>query len=197
MEMRSFHLMTAAGFVSLIFLGGCSIKPPEVKLTGEKTALEREIIGTYHQMAEDTWMVASTRSAGDQSKPVISIEKKKVLEALQQQAFNKDDVEEFKKKGYVGENNQGQLTVMSESGAQAGTGNKVLTDAGKTDLVNDIVQEENQCRQVVMQRVVELNESLKKAVSKDVLAVFAKMYQDNSPKDTWMQTPAGNWVKKK
>jgi uncharacterized protein YdbL (DUF1318 family) len=194
--MKTFDLKTAGIFIFVILLGGCSIKPPEVKLTGEKTALEREIIGTYHQMAEDTWMVASTRSAADQSKPVMSSEKKKVLEALQQQAFNKDDVEEFKKKGYVGENNQGQLILMSEDEVQTRPGNKDLEDTEKKDLVNDIVQEENQCRQVVMRRVVELNESLKKAVSKDVLAVFAKMYQDNSPKGTWVQTSVGNWVKR-
>jgi uncharacterized protein YdbL (DUF1318 family) len=166
----------------------CSIKPPEVKVTGEKTALEREIIGTYHQMREDTWMVASTRSTDERQPVVMSAEKKKVLEALQQQEFNKDDVEEFKKKGYVGESGDGSLVVRG--------GDDLKRDAEQSNLVRDIVQEENQCRQAVLQRVVELNDALKKAVPKDVLSVFAKMYQDNSPKGTWIQKPAGDWVRK-
>ncbi len=172
----------------LVLVIGCSIKPPEVKVTGEKTALEQEIIGTYHQMREDTWMVASTRSAEGPQQAAMSTEKKKVLEALQQQEFNKDDVDEFKKKGYVGEASDGSLIVRSGENA------KIAEEQSK--LVQDIVQEENQCRQAVMQRVVELNDALKKAVPKDVLAVFAKMYQDNSPKGTWIQDPVGNWIKK-
>lgn len=172
----------------LALLAGCSIKPPEVKLTGEKTALEREIIGTYHQMREDTWMVASTRSSEEKQETAMSSEKKKVLEALQQQSFNRDDVEEFKKKGYVGESSEGSLVIR--------TGEKMKMDGEESGLVQDIVREENECRQVVMQRVVELNDALKKAVSRDVLAVFAKMYQDNSPKGTWIQMPSGDWVKK-
>ncbi len=202
--MKPLHSRIVLAAVLLLLSGGCSIKPPEVRLTGEKTALEREIIGTYHQMAEDTWMVASTRSVADRPRSVMSAEKKKVLEALQQQAFNRDDVEEFKKKAYVGEDNQGLLILMSGDGVQAGSGNrdliavkkKEMADPEEKELVQDILQEENLCRQVVMERVVELNEALKKAVSKDVLAVFAKMYQDNSPKGTWIQNSAGIWVKK-
>ncbi|HEX9934499.1 MAG TPA: DUF1318 domain-containing protein [bacterium] len=171
-----------------LLMAGCSIKPPELKLTGEKTTLEMEIIGTYHQMREDTWMVASTRSASEPKKAPISAEKKKVLEALQQQAFNKDDIEEFKQKGYVGENNEGLLTY--------GPTGAVQVNAEQAALMQDVVQEENQCRQLILQRVVELNDALKKALPKDVLAVFAKMYQENSSKGTWIQTPAGNWIKK-
>lgn len=185
--MRKHFWLYLHGFCLLVIIG-CSIKPPEVKVTGEKTALEQEIIGTYHQMREDTWMVASTRSTESRPENVMSVEKKKVLDALQQQDFNKDDVEEFKKKGVVGENNAGGLFIRS--------GQDVKIDAEQSKLVQDIVQEENQCRQVVMQRVVELNDVLKKAVPKDVLSVFAKMYQDNSPKGTWIQTPSGNWMKK-
>jgi uncharacterized protein YdbL (DUF1318 family) len=172
----------------LLFIGACSIKAPVVKVTGEKTALEQEVIGTYHQMEEDTWMIASTRAAAGEDEVKISPEKKKVLEALQQQKFNKDDIEEFKRKGYVGENNQGFLEIRPSK--------ELENDSETHKLVHDIIEEENLDREIIMDRVVELNASLKTTMKEDVLGVFAKMNQDNSPKGTWVQTVSGSWMKK-
>lgn len=177
------------GGLTLAFLVlGCSIKAPEVKVTGEKTALEQEVVGAYHQMEEDTWMIASTRAEKGEGKVKISPEKRKVLEALQEQKFNKDDIDEFKRKKYVGENNQGFLEIR--------TSEELTNDLEKMNFVNEIVQEENNDREIIMGRVIELNDSLKKAVKRDVLTIFARMNQDNSPEGTWIQLPDGSWLKK-
>ena len=165
----------------------CSIKAPEVRVTGEKTALEREVIGTYQQLQEDTWMIASKRSASNET-VTVAPEKQRVLDALQQQKFNKDDVDEFKKKGYVGESNQGILEIRESKDLKANPGTKTLVD--------QIVKEENASREVIMNRVVEINESLKQSVRQSILAIFAQMNQDNSPVGTWIQRQLGDWVKK-
>jgi uncharacterized protein YdbL (DUF1318 family) len=173
-------------FVSLLV--GCSIKAPEVRVTGERTALEQEVIGTYQRMEEDTWMIASTRAAEGEGRVKISPEKKKVLEAMQSQKFNKDDIDEFKKKGYVGENNEGLLETRPS---------KQLSEKQQTvKLVQEILKEENIDRMVVMERVIELNDSLEKTDRKDVLNVFARMNQDSSPKGTWIQKSDGVWIRK-
>jgi uncharacterized protein YdbL (DUF1318 family) len=186
--MRIEKSMTKA-LAAIVFLSaGCSIKPPEVRLTGEKTALEKEILGTYHQMREDTWMVASSRGVSEQPQAVMSPEKKRSLDALREQEFNRDDIEEFKKKGFVGETNGATLVVRASD--------ELNQNPEKLKFVEEVVQEENADRKVVMDRVIELNDALKKAVSKDVDAVFSKMYQENSPSGTWIQKPDGNWVKK-
>lgn len=174
--------------VVVLLFAGCSIKPPEVRLTGEKTALEKEILGTYHQMREDTWMVASTRGVEEQPQAAMSPEKKRSLDALREQEFNRDDVEEFKKKGFLGETNEASLILRPSD--------ELNQNPEKIKFVEEIVREENTDRKIVMERVVELNDALKRAVSKDVYAVFAKMYQENSPSGTWIQKPDGNWVKK-
>jgi uncharacterized protein YdbL (DUF1318 family) len=165
----------------------CSIKAPEVRVTGEKTALEREVIGTYQQLQEDTWMIASKRSASNETVSVAP-EKQRVLDALQQQKFNKDDVDEFKRKGYVGENNLGLLDIRVEGYLEANVETKAL--------VEQIVKEENTSRETIMNRVVEINESLKQSVRQSILAIFAQMNQDNSPVGTWVQRQLGEWVKK-
>jgi uncharacterized protein YdbL (DUF1318 family) len=182
------YMMIIAG----ILLGeSCSFRLPEVvNITGEKTALEKEILGTYHQMREDTWMVASTRGAVGKTDPpaAMSPEKKRSLDALREQEFNKDDVEEFKQKGFVGETNDGRLMVRPSD--------ELSRIPETARLVDEIIQEENADRQIIMERVVELNDTLKRAVPRDVSAVFAKMYQDNSPAGTWMQRPDESWIRK-
>ena len=176
------------GVIIIFICMTCSIKAPEVRVTGEKTALEKEVLGTYHQMEEDTWMIASSRAVKGEGKVKISPEKRKVLEALQEQKFNKDDIDEFKKKGYVGENNEGFLEIRSvESLSQ---------NQEAMNMVTEIVQEENKDRETIMGRVIELNDSLKKTARKEILTIFAKMNQENSPDGTWIQNFNGDWVKK-
>ncbi|MDZ7262572.1 MAG: hypothetical protein ONB05_10760 [candidate division KSB1 bacterium] len=97
--------ITTLLFFTLLVLN-CSVKAPEVKITGEKTALENQVVGTYQQIEEDTWMVASVRASGQQPKVTMSEEKKRVLEAVQNRKFNKDDIDQFKRDGVLGENNR-------------------------------------------------------------------------------------------
>jgi uncharacterized protein YdbL (DUF1318 family) len=168
----------------------CSVRLPEVvNMTGEKTSLEKEILGTYSLMREDTWMAASTRAAVPVAgSSLMSPEKRRSLDALQQQAFNRDDVEEFKRKGWIGETNDGRL--VPRAAADPGF------IAEEKHFVEEIVAEENGDRTVILDRVVELNDALKRAVPADVAGVFAKMYQDNSPDGTWTQKPDGTWNRK-
>lgn len=165
----------------------CAVKAPEVRVTGERTALEQEVLGTYEELEEDTWMVASSRSANNTNKPVFSEEKNRVLEAYRTQKFNEDDVNEFKRKGWVGENNQGFLEVRPGQEAQ---------DAETRTLVASVVKDQNQAREVIVQRMVELNTALQNASRDEILAIFARMNQDRSAMGTWIQLTDGNWIKK-
>ncbi|MBN2104464.1 DUF1318 domain-containing protein [bacterium] len=172
----------------VLWIAACSFKAPEVSVTGEMTALEREVLGTYRQIEEDTWMVASTRSEGKSETQQISPEKKRVLEAMQDQKFNKDDIDEFKRKGYVGENNQGFLSIRDHE--------DLKEDASASEFVKKVVNEENSAREIIMNRVIQLNDALKNAVRENVMTIFAQMNQENSPAGTWIQEKMGDWVKK-
>lgn len=182
--MRSFFI----GFGLLLVATQCSIKAPEVRVTGEKTALEREVLGTYHQLEEDTWMVASMRSSRREGEAGLSPEKERVLEAMQTQRFNKDDVDEFKRKGLVGEGGDGMLVIRSP---------RITEEDPEMDrLVREIVQEENESRTLIMNRVVELNDRLKESRQEEIRSIFARMNQENSPRGTWIERDDGTWIKK-
>jgi uncharacterized protein YdbL (DUF1318 family) len=178
-------------FVSLatLLLAACSVNAPEMKFTGEKTALENQILGAYNQVKEDVWMVASVRAANPDSQITISDEKRAVLTAMQNQEFNKDDIEEFKRDGAVGENAKGLLEIRLLA--------RLESDADYRKLVEEIVAEENHDRQIVMQRIIDLNPSLQTTGAAEVENFFAKRNRENAKPREWIQTPEGEWIKKK
>lgn len=172
-----------------VLLVNCSVKAPEVKITGEKTALENQIIGTYQEIEQDSWTIASVRSASPEKQPSISDEKKKVLEAVQNRKFNKDDINEFKRDGVIGENNRGLLEITDY--------NKLNKDLDYKKHVEQIVTDENRDRLIIQDRTIQINEQIAQADEKFVSQVFAKIYQDESELNTWIQLEDGNWIKKK
>jgi len=175
--------------LAFLSLPACSIHTPEMKFTGGKTALENQILGTYNQVREDVWMVASVRAASPDSQITLSEEKRAVLTAMQNRDFNKDDIDEFKREGLVGENAKGLLEIRPHA--------KLEAEATFRKLVEDIVAEENRDRQIIMQRVIDINPSIQAAEATEVEKVFAKLNRDNAKAGDWVQTLEGEWVKKK
>ena len=134
-------------------------------------------------------MVASVRSSEAGEQVIISEEKKRVLEAMQNREFNKDDVDEFKKEGCVGENNQGLLELRPCA--------KLEKDPAYKALVERIVEEDNRDRKIIMRRVIEVNETIQPEDEAEAAAVFAKMNRDNAQPGEWIQLPDGKWTQKK
>jgi len=173
----------------VLLLMYCSVKAPEVSVTGEKTALENQVIGTYEQIEEDVWTLTSVRSVGNTApQPKMSKDKKKVLEAVQGRKFNKDDVDEFLKAGIVGENNRGFLEIIHPE--------KIGKDETLKNRVEKIVQSENEYRKIIMDRIIVLNEDAARAGEENVGHIFAKMNQDNAAPGSWIQLDTGDWVQK-
>jgi uncharacterized protein YdbL (DUF1318 family) len=166
---------------------GCSVQTPEVRFTGEKTALENQILGTYSQVKEDVWMVASVRAANPDSQVTLSDEKRAVLSAIQNREFNKDDIDEFKREGAVGENNRGYLELRPLE--------RLQKDAAFKKLVDQLLAEENHDRQVIMQRIIAINPEVQTADPAEVEKVFAKLNRDNAKPGEWVQTPEGKWMR--
>jgi uncharacterized protein YdbL (DUF1318 family) len=186
--MKSHIAFAAVSFCLILSLAACTIHTPEMKFTGEKTALENQILGTYNQVREDVWMVASVRAANPDSQITLSEEKRAVLTAIQNREFNKDDVDEFKRDGAVGENAKGLLEIRPLP--------KLDSDSAYRKLVENIVAEENRDRQLIMQRIMEINPNVQATGVTEVEKVFAKLNRDSARTGEWMQLPEGAWVKK-
>jgi uncharacterized protein YdbL (DUF1318 family) len=176
-------------FISaVILIFGC-VKA-NVELGSQRTALENQILGTYKEIEEDVWMVASVRGTEPGKKIDMSEEKRAALDAMNNRKFNKDDIDEFKEAGYIGEGNRGLLIILEE------TGKNLKSDPQRLKLIQDIVKEENQDRLVIMKRVIAVNENMNDEHMEKVEKIFAQMNRDNEIKGNHIQLEDGKWMKK-
>ena len=173
--------------MAAVVLAGCTIKTPQVTFTSERTALEKQILGSYRTIEEDAWMISSVRSAEGQEIQIPE-SKRRVLEAFANRKFNADDVEDFKLQGVVGENLQGLLTLRPSA--------RYDQDPDYRSLVDRVVAEENRDRGIIMERIVEINSAVNPLDREAVARVFAQMNRDASPSGTWIQKSDESWAKK-
>lgn len=174
-------------FTVSMFFSSCAIRLPKITATGERTVFENQIVGSYKMIEEEAWMVASLRSDSQDSLQIAK-EKRKVLEAILQQKFNADDIEDFKLAEIVGEKNDGNLTIMETAYSQA--------DSAYRALIDKVVSEENDDRRLIMNRLIELNPEISAGERDRIEVIYAKMKQESSPKGTWIQNENNEWRKK-
>jgi uncharacterized protein YdbL (DUF1318 family) len=173
--------------IMVCLISGCAIQTPEVRITGEKTALENQILGQYARLQEEVWMLVSYRAL-DSTSQTFSQERRQVLEAIRNRMFNRDDVEEFKQDGAVGEALSGLLVVRPTQ--------KYEQDIGYHTRLDTVVSQENRDRSVIMVRIVELETNLDTKESDKVAEVFARLNQEGSAKGTWIEMSPGKWDRK-
>ena len=176
------------GLVSL--LAGCGGPLVGVTVVDERTALENQVLGTYQELNQEVLLVASVRYIDPKGKlqptPEIPQGKKKVIRAIQRASFNKDDIDQFKRQGILGENNVGGLTLLAAD----------KVEADKKAFVDNLVQEENTDRTIIMQRVIETNEKLSEKDLPRVQKMFAALNRDKAQVSDMIQLDGGEWVKK-
>ena len=187
MRYFKYYILVVASILLVIIQ--CSVQVPEFNVTGEKTTLENQVLGAYQQIESDTWVIASTRSIGSGQTTPMSSQRKQVLDAVQNRKFNKDEIDEFKKEQVIGENNQGFLTILPLE--------KYNNDENYRRIVDQIVKEENQDREVVYERIIAINQSAAEAGQEERNQIFAKLNFDNSSSGTMVQKSDGTWSEKK
>jgi len=170
--------------LATIILFSCTIKIPDIKVTGEKTALENQILGEYNKVKEDAWMMASERGSG---KVEIPKDKKEIIEAVRNREFNKDDVDEFKSIGLFGEKPDGLLGIADSS---------IATTEQSQEYADKIFAEENRDRSIIIKRITEVNTDFQAAGKGEVEKAFFTMNLEESPKGTYYLNPKGKWEKK-
>lgn len=175
--------------ISIIFLTisitSCTVKIPDIKITGEKTALENQVLGEYSKIKEDAWMVASERGDGQIK---ITADRKEVVEAVRDREFLKDDINELKMKGYLGEVTNGLLEIVDP---------EEISDLDKKEknLVKLLLDKENNSRKLIMQRIIETDAKFKSSPN-EVYQAFFVMNLEDSPKKTFYKNKKDKWVKK-
>ncbi len=169
-----------------LFLLSCAVVPPEIKLTGERTALENQIIGTFDEIESESWITASQRSTTLASTEELQAQQQTVLDAVQTRKFNADEIRELKEEQVIGENNRGFLEILR--------GEQYRADSQYQQRVDNLVEQENQARRIIYQRAMAV--TVAKQDSARVYSSLADIRAEESAVGTLIQQPDGSWVEK-
>lgn len=182
---RTIQLIGRIAVLSLVGLTtACTFN---FEVTTQRTALENQVMGSYKELEDDLVLMSAVRAP--KAGVAVSQNRQRALDARQNQDFNRDDLDELKSKGVVGETNDGTIVVVSKGGGSA---------AGGIDpaLVATIVDEENRDREVIWRRIIESNQNLSAKDLPDVRKTYAKMQREAAQPGHWYQDETGAWVQR-
>jgi len=173
---------------SLLLVLACSIKTPEITLTGEKTAMENQILGSFEQLSDQALNTTSRRTSGVRETETVSEHKQAVFDAVQNQKLNRIEIQELKRDKIIGENNEGYLEILPTE--------RYKNDPQYQKRVDFIVAQENRDREVIYQQVVVLNYDAAEIDTAELNRIFTNVQFEASEAGTMIQQPDGRWIPK-
>jgi uncharacterized protein YdbL (DUF1318 family) len=205
--MKHARINTLAGLwlfpVILLLATGCAwlgldrLVATKIVVKGSKRTLREQVLGAYGELEEEVYVLASVRSidpvSGKPSPPPKMTESRRsALDARRSMEFNRDDVFQFKREGYVGEAASGLLVIMPDAKVRL-----EKDDPWLFVLVRDVVAEENADRRNVMKRIIEITPELQGEGGMDTLKmILAEKHRQEAEPGMKIQSPDGKWVTK-
>ncbi|MBN1499139.1 MAG: DUF1318 domain-containing protein [Spirochaetes bacterium] len=189
---------------AMLILTGCAsgggiscidIVPPKIELTGEKTALERQVIGEYKELEEDAWIISSvqTNVAREQRNSQQASADQILFEAFKIREYHSEKIREYKNEGVIGEKSNGFIEYISF------VNRKYENDKQEKNLITALIDEENKARYTIFRRSLVLSgienpdEAQIRAFGED----FAVEQRSSALKDDYIQNRNGIWELKK
>ncbi|MCB1045809.1 MAG: DUF1318 domain-containing protein [Calditrichaeota bacterium] len=166
-----------------LLLSACSIHAPEVRITGERSALEKQILGQYQALSQDLWAVGSTRQQADSTG--VESTSQGVNEAIRVRRFYLDDRLRYLAEGRIGEKLDGTLEQRKD---------ETLPPMTPLELgnFNNFWYPELAARATILDRLKRLNPGQED----EVVRIFAGIQRDEAPPGAWVQSTGGRWVRK-
>ena len=169
----------------------CLISPPDVHLTGEKTVVERQIVGDYRELEKDAWIISSVRTNIQRSKGTTIGGDEYILKALKIREFHEDKIRRYKDQGAVGEKNNGFIAYIRHS--------KYESDKNLKNILLRVAEEENKARKIIFERTL-IKSGIKEPREKDIEAfgkIFAEEQRALAIKNDFIQDKSGTWIRKR
>jgi len=188
-------------FMSLIFytLTGCKsspscclIAPPEINLTGEKTVIERQIVGDYMELEKDAWTVSSVKTTAVKKNTSGRMSgDPELFKFIKVREFHYDKIREYKGEGALGEGNNGYIQYMETK--------KYESSPAEKKILLTVIDEENRARKEIFTRSILLSKGSEpeKAEIDSFGKGFAEEQRGLASKDEWIQDNSGKWGRKK
>lgn len=205
------------GAVAAILSDCCSIVIPPVTLTGNKTAIEKQIIGEKNELEKDVWMISSAKTTSTVNLDLEDEKKRAKKEKSNSYAFEAlylisifgPKLDKLKADRVAGENNKGYITNLL-SVKSIHHQSEVLTkydarferdpDKGRNyRTLVQTVKQINRARTLMAGGFIEDQKKKNRRVDLKIEKLVKQQrrkYQDGSLKGSYIQLDNGRWVQK-
>ena len=183
-----------AFIIAILALGGCTVKPPEVHVTAEKTALENQLFGEKARVSNDpstsiaVWSALENYSWENQEGELLSIyrdayNRRRLSLAQIRRKTMKEYIDELKRQGMVGESYEGRLVAVIDT----------LNSGGQIDR---IISSENHDREIILDFYFESRGIVEESDKASAWIEFGQVALRLSPDGTKYEDRSGEWMVK-
>jgi len=170
----------------------CSITPPNIHITGEKTVIERQIIGDYMEIEKDAWTLSSVRTTvGQKNLSGRMAGDPELFKYMKVREFHNDKIKDYKTEGAIGENNKGFIQYIEVR--------KYEMSPAEKKILLTLIDEENIARREIFARSVYLSKG--SAAANNEIDLFGRAFAEEqrglASKGEWIQQNSGAWERKK
>jgi len=180
--------------VILLTINACTIKPPEVHITSDKTALENQMFGEKTRVSsEPSTSLAVWASLEKYSWEVEAEEpltqyrdeynKRRLTLAQIRRKTMSEYINELKRQGALGESYDGHIVVMADS---------IRSD----NQIARVVEDENSDREIILSFYFESRGIENESDKLGARIEFSRVMAGTSPDGTWIEDYEGSWTVK-
>ncbi len=170
-----------------------TIEIPTPTITGEKTVIERQIVGDYRELEKDAWIISSVKTNIQRKRGTTSVigGDRILFMALKIREFHRDKIRDYKNSGAIGEGNEGYIVYRKAA--------RYEKDRDLKGILLRVMEEENRARKTIFRRSL-MRSGVETPGEKEMLnfgRVFAKEQRALAQTNDWIQEENANWVRKK
>jgi len=191
------RLATALGACALAagcgMLGG--LVGTRIEIRGTQRSLEEQVLGAFQQMGREVYLLAGVRSVdpmtGAPKPPApMTASQARALRARRRMEYNRDDILDFERQGYIGEGNDGFVVLFDGAIGRLRAENPRLAR-----IVEAVAREENEDRRVIMQRIVDTTPELKGEEGLAAVGrILARQRRREAEPGVRVQLANGEWI---
>jgi uncharacterized protein YdbL (DUF1318 family) len=178
-------MRNSALFVLVVLLAGPACLTFTTVNVGTKTSLEHQLVGELEPLSEDELLVASVRA--DPGTPLGALEDLQVraISARRRQIFNRDDVDELKGLGCVGESKTAELVARECS----------APDEVRAR-ISQVLADENDDRRAILDWAIATDAALTPADRPQVVLVYRRLLHERAKAGEWLEGDDGRWTRR-
>ncbi|MBN1959458.1 MAG: DUF1318 domain-containing protein [Deltaproteobacteria bacterium] len=178
-------LKTVSGLLLSFTLSAC-VTVTTVNI-GTKTSLERQLAGELEPMSNEELLVSSMRAQSQITQGSLADLQARALAARRRQLFNRDDINEGKKLGCLGEGISAKLLLRP---CQA------RNDAETSSRYEQLVSQEQEDRNYIIDWAIAADNSLTPADRPEVVNVYHRLLLETMQRGEYYQNKKGKWVQR-